>query len=125
MSLKERLKKWTLEFAEEGAAETITELAIDQLPPARILAAFTYVFLLASLLMGTAGWYFDSYETLLFVISGITGFIAVILYLVRMYVVSMLSGWLLKRYRNAKEYARSKSKKETTVADEKGPDKFA
>ena len=33
MSFTEKFKKWAGELVEEGAAETVTEIAIDQLPP--------------------------------------------------------------------------------------------
>lgn len=117
MTLKEKLKRWTLEFAEEGAAETVTEMAIDQLPPVVILSILTYASLLVSLLSGAAGWYFDSYEALLFILSGVAAFIFVVLYLVRMYVVSRLSEWLLKGYRYAKERASvsAKTKPDATI----------
>ncbi|MFA7339795.1 MAG: hypothetical protein WC028_23635 [Candidatus Obscuribacterales bacterium] len=41
MSFKEKFKKWVGELAEEGAAETVTEIAIDQVPPVRILSIVT------------------------------------------------------------------------------------
>ncbi len=105
MTLKERLKKWALSFAEEGVAETVTEIAIDQLPPARILALITYTALFLSLLFGVAGWYLDSYEILYFVGSFFCGSLAVLAYCLRLYVVSVLSAILLKGYRYAKEQA--------------------
>jgi hypothetical protein len=53
MSFKEKFKKWFKDFAEEGAAETMTEIAIDQLPPVLILS-FDLLWLLAG---GRSVWF--------------------------------------------------------------------
>ncbi|MDP3507185.1 MAG: hypothetical protein Q8T09_04270 [Candidatus Melainabacteria bacterium] len=102
MSFKEKLKKWAGELAEEGAAETVTEIAIDQLPPVRILSIVTYVCLLVSIIFAATGWYFQTLHMLSFVLSGLAGFTGVVLYVIRMYVVAKLSKVLLKGYHHVK-----------------------
>jgi hypothetical protein len=102
MSFKEKFKKWAGELAEEGAAETVTEIAIDQLPPVRILSIVTYTCLLVSIAFAAAGWYFQTLHTLSFTLSGLAGFTGVVLYLIRMYAVTKLSKVLLKGYHHVK-----------------------
>jgi len=102
MSLNEKFKKWAGELAEESAAETVTEIAIDQLPPVRILSIVTYACLLVSLVLAACGWYFQTLHVLSFVLSGLAGFTGVLLYLIRMYVVAKLSKLVLTGYHHVK-----------------------
>lgn len=102
MSFKEKFKKWAGELAEEGAAETVTEIAIDQLPPVRILSLVTYACLVISIIFAASGWYFQTLHMLSFTLSGLAGFTGVVLYIIRMYVVTKLSKVLLKGYHHVK-----------------------
>lgn len=119
MSWKERLKKWTLSMAEEGVAETVTEIAIDQLPPVMALSILIYLALLVSIIFGAAGWYFESYETLLYVLAGVAGSVSLLLYGLRLYVISKLSNVLLKGYRYAKD--RTLTKPDSRTAPKEPP----
>jgi len=111
MSFKEKCKKWFKDFAEEGAAETMTEIAIDQLPPVLILSWICYGCLLAGVVFGLVGWYFATWHVVSYSISAIAGFVGVVLYLVRVFVVSRLSGLLLKGYRHLKTTTQSEPDK--------------
>ncbi|MBK9204367.1 MAG: hypothetical protein IPL73_18405 [Candidatus Obscuribacter sp.] len=111
MSFKEKFKKWFKDFAEEGAAETMTEIAIDQFPPVLILSFVCYGCLLAGVVFGLVGWYFATWHVVSYTISAIAGFVGVVLYLVRMFVVSRLSGLLLKGYRHLKTTTQSEPDK--------------
>ncbi|MDQ5965064.1 MAG: hypothetical protein QG625_1219 [Cyanobacteriota bacterium erpe_2018_sw_39hr_WHONDRS-SW48-000098_B_bin.30] len=111
MSFKEKCKKWFKDFAEEGAAETMTEIAIDQLPPVLILSWICYGCLLAGVVFGFVGWYFATWHVVSYTISAIAGFVGVVLYLVRMFVVSRLSGLLLKGYRHLRTTTQSEPDK--------------
>ncbi len=110
MSFNEKLKKWAGELAEESAAETVTEIAIDQLPPVRILSIVTYACLLTSLVLAACGWYFQTLHVLSFVLAGLAGSTGVLLYLIRMYVVAKLSKLVLTGYHHVKAHVQEKTK---------------
>jgi len=110
MSLNEKFKKWAGELAEESAAETVTEIAIDQLPPVRILSIVTYACLLTAIVLAACGWYFQTLHVLSFALSGLAGFTGVLLYLIRMYVVAKLSKLLLTGYHHVKAHVQEKTK---------------
>ncbi|MDQ5933916.1 MAG: hypothetical protein QG574_1214 [Cyanobacteriota bacterium erpe_2018_sw_21hr_WHONDRS-SW48-000092_B_bin.40] len=113
MSLNEKFKKWAGELAEESAAETVTEIAIDQLPPVRILSIVTYACLLISLVLAACGWYFQTLHVLSFVLSGLAGFTGVLLYLIRMYVVAKLSKLVLTGYHHVKAHVQENLQEKT------------
>ena len=113
MSFNEKFKKWLGELAEEGAAETVTEIAIDQLPPVRILSIVTYACLLISIALAACGWYFQTLHVLSFVLSALAGFTGVLLYLIRMYVVAKVSKVLLTGYHHVKAQVKENLQEKT------------
>lgn len=108
MSMKEKFLKWVGQFAEETAAETVTEIAIDKFPPVFMMSLVCYGCLAAALVLGFVGWYFQHLVVLCYVLSGISAFVGAVLYLIRSYVVSKLSKILLAGYRQVKSAAQSK-----------------
>lgn len=100
--MKEKLKGWLAEVAEEGTAESVTEMAIDQLPPVVVLFWLSWGLIALSVILGLVGWYFQTGHVLAFIFAALTGFAGGLLYLVRLYVVAKLSKLLLKGYRHVK-----------------------
>lgn len=68
----------------------------------RILSLVTYACLLISIIFAATGWYFQTLHMLSFTLSGLAGFTGVVLYIIRMYVVTKLSKVLLKGYHHVK-----------------------
>lgn len=112
MSLKNSFHKWLQETIEEGAAETVAEIAIDQFPPVVVLSFVSYGCLFLSAILALTGWHFETLHVLSYVVSAITGSCGVLLYLVRMYVVSKLSKLVLQGYYQVKAKVRAPTEAE-------------